>query len=301
MSTESAATPVGRPGLAALLSLAAGAGHLYAGWPRAAFQTMGIDILLAFVSALAFVHAGVWVGLVALAIHLGWRVSLAVGAWRLARDRSRVMERWRGRRLALAIIGFIGLSAALGQGYEVVTRALLGEAFRIPSDGMAPTVRSGDYVIVRRTNRAGVERDAICVFHAPGGVLRMMRLVARAGDTIEMHSGVLIRNGVRLAEPYVIRDSALGGAHYPEMLWQRAIVTTRDSASYTPTLDDWGPIVIPAGRFFALGDNRTNSMDSRFYGFLHDSAVTHVPVWIYFSRDPESGIRWSRVGLRIGS
>jgi signal peptidase I len=301
MSTEPAAAPVRRPGLAALLSISAGAGHLYAGWPKAGFRLMGIDILSGIVIALVFFYAPGWPGLVAFVIYLGWRVAVAVSASRLARDRSRVMERWRGRRLALAIIGFIGISAALSQGYQVVTRALLGEAFRIPSNGMAPTVRTGDYILVRRANRADVERDAICVFHAPDGVLRMMRIVARAGDTIEMHSGVLIRNGVRLAEPYVIRDSALGGAHYPEMLWQRAIVTTRDSASYTPTLDDWGPIVIPAGRFFALGDNRTNSLDSRFYGFLHDSAVTHIPVWIYFSRDPESGIRWSRVGLRIGS
>lgn len=262
---------------------------------------MGIDILAAIVTTLAFFYAPGLVGLCSFAIYLGWRASVAVGGWRLARDRSRVMPRWRGRRLVLAIIGFIGMSAAIGQGYQVVTRALLGDAFRIPSDGMAPTVRSGDYIIARRANRAGIERDAVCVFTAPGGVQHMKRLVAQAGDTIEMRAGVLIRNGVRLTEPYVTRDSARGGAHYPEMLWQRAVVPVSDAMSYTPTMDDWGPIVVPPERFFALGDDRTDSVDSRFYGFVHDSAVTHVPVWIYFSREPESGIRWSRVGLRIGS
>jgi signal peptidase I len=59
--------------------------------------------------------------------------------------------------------------------------------------------------------------------------------------------------------------------------------------------------VVPLGEYFLLGDNRGESIDSRYTGFVADSEVVARPVVVFFSRDPVSGrLRWGRVGLRIG-
>jgi signal peptidase I len=84
------------------------------------------------------------------------------------------------------------------------------------------------------------------------------------------------------------------------MRWQRAaIVGVADTATYAPTFNDWGPLVTPRGHFFVLGDNRTDSVDSRMYGFISDTAITHTPRWVYFSWEAGRGVRWSRIGITL--
>jgi signal peptidase I len=75
-----------------------------------------------------------------------------------------------------------------------------------------------------------------------------------------------------------------------------------------PSLHDWGPLVVPARSFFMMGDNRDNSVDSRFYGFVPRQNVRGRPMLVYYSYDPEEGVeyvravtsvRWSRIGSWI--
>ena len=77
--------------------------------------------------------------------------------------------------------------------------------------------------------------------------------------------------------------------------------------SYQPTLQNWGPLVVPADRYFALGDNRQQSLDSRFWGFVEASKVKGRAVFLYWSYDGDTlrpfpwltSVRWSRIGDRI--
>jgi len=76
---------------------------------------------------------------------------------------------------------------------------------------------------------------------------------------------------------------------------------------YRPSRNNWGPLVVPAHQFFVLGDNRDNSLDSRYWGFVPDSLLRGTPVFVYYSFVPDSSaslswltkIRWSRLGTRV--
>ena len=76
---------------------------------------------------------------------------------------------------------------------------------------------------------------------------------------------------------------------------------------YRPTRDNWGPIVVPEHAFFVLGDNRDNSEDSRYWGFVDRSAVRGRPWFVYYSFDVGEDaavpwlreVRWSRIGEAI--
>ena len=83
--------------------------------------------------------------------------------------------------------------------------------------------------------------------------------------------------------------------------WQLPHYVGRDPATYRPTTHDWGPIVIPPGHYFVMGDNRDASYDGRYWGFLPRDHLVGRPLLIYFSyaTDPLR-IRWNRIFRRPG-
>jgi signal peptidase I len=299
-AADASSRPARRPWLAALLSFFAGAGHLYAGWPKRAGIIVVADIVASAAIALSMFFVRGWLSLLTLVLYTGWRLYVVVSAWKVARHQPRILDRLRGWRLAGAIAALVVVSVAVNEVQSVSIKERLGEAFWIPSNAMEPTVLAGDYIVVRRSSRDALIRGTLCVFRKSDGTGFLKRIVALPGDTIAMRGGILIRNGSPVAEPYTMRDSTLGDEHFAEMTWQRAMVVgVAGTASYRPTIDDWGPLVVPDLHVFVLGDNRTNSADSRFIGFIPDSAITHTPAWVYFSRDTALGIRWTRIGHKF--
>ena len=203
-----------------------------------------------------------------------------------------------------------------------VLRALLIEAFRIPSSSMEHTLLVGDFLFVNKAlygaevpivhSRLPAFREPqrldIVVFDSKTqeGVKVVKRLMGMPGDTLEMKHAVLFRNGVREIEPYVQHIDSLSDPAEPEMRqWQLGYLLPEvDRDTYHPSRDNWGPLVVPAGQFFVMGDNRDNSYDSRYWGFVDRRVIRGRPLFVYYSFDHDSwralpfltAIRWSRIG-----
>ncbi|HVH67284.1 MAG TPA: signal peptidase I [Gemmatimonadales bacterium] len=204
----------------------------------------------------------------------------------------------------------------------VVLRSYLIEAFRIPSASMENTLLVGDFLFVskaiyggeleipftgirfwRLPGYADPHRDGIVVFRSvedsTPNLNIVKRVIGEAGDTLQMVHDTVYRNGKRLDEPY-----ALHLEPHPDDPGQRPKIRAiqlaqyvgRDSSHYHPTTHDWGPLVIPAGHYWVMGDNRDESYDSRFWGFLPRSHIVGRPLVIYLSvaNDPWR-IRWNRM------
>jgi signal peptidase I len=203
----------------------------------------------------------------------------------------------------------------------LVLKTLLIEAFRIPSSSMERTLLVGDFLFVNKA-LYGAEvplvhahlpafreprRGDIVVFDSrtQEGVKVVKRLIGMPGDTLEMKRGALTRNGVVQQEPYVQRLDSLSDTIDAEMRWQLPYLLPRvDRGRYQPSRDNWGPLVVPRDSFFVMGDNRDNSYDSRYWGFVPRNVIRGRPLFVYYSFENEpwrvvpflTAIRWARIG-----
>jgi signal peptidase I len=207
----------------------------------------------------------------------------------------------------------------------LIIRTFVVEAFKIPTGSMENTLLVGDFLLVNKAvygaEIPGVgarlpafaepSRSDVVVFFPPHDPSKnyVKRIVGLPGDTLEMRRKVLYINGVPQFEPYTRHVDRFSEPTDSRMLWQREYLVTgkRDWRRYDPTRDSWGPIVVPDGKYFALGDNRDNSEDSRYWGFLEAEAIRGRPMFVYysFSRNPLqpfswlTDVRWGRIGEAI--
>jgi signal peptidase I len=223
-------------------------------------------------------------------------------------------------------------------------RAFVVEAYRIPSPSMVPSLLVGDWLFVNKfiygpnipfTNTLiklripgtpvrlyrDPHRGDIVVFRSPNQIDQpedstptlVKRLIGLPGDTIYMRQGVVYINGMPQRQGYGNHEPAPPGAdtsYDPLFVWQHKfeVKGSRFGAPPTrPVHDNWGPLLIPPAHYMMLGDNRYNSKDSRYWGFVPRNNVRGEPIFVYYSYDPECGsgvcfltnIRWSRIGHLI--
>jgi signal peptidase I len=218
----------------------------------------------------------------------------------------------------------------------LVLRAFFLEAYRIPSGSMIPTLLIGDWLFVNKlvygpnipftsTNLPGYaepKRGDVVVFKSPyqpdeaeigndPTPTLVKRLVGMPGDTIYMRAGLLHINGVPQRQGYGAEDNPKGDPNevHPLFDWQKKVglaQTRFGAAPAQPTHDDWGPFIVPAKHFFMMGDNRYNSKDSRYWGFVPRDNVRGRPIFIYYTFVPSAesdralsfltDIRWGRIG-----
>ncbi|WP_025270060.1 signal peptidase I [Hippea sp. KM1] len=169
-------------------------------------------------------------------------------------------------------------------------RAFFVEAFKIPSSSMEPTLLVGDHVLANRliygikvpiTGKMIIpikhpQRGDVVIFRWPKdrSIYFIKRCVGIPGDTLQMKNKILYRNGKRVNEPYVVhRDPNI----YPKDTDISTFKTLWGSR------DNWGPIKVPKGEYFMMGDNRDNSYDSRYWGFVPERNIVGKAFIIYGS------------------
>jgi len=172
------------------------------------------------------------------------------------------------------------------------------QPFLIPSESMERTLLVGDFLLFNKqvyapANRLtrwllpyrDVERGDIIIFHHPQPPLLVKRVVGIPGDRLRIEDGRVIVNGVTLDEPYAAFEPAPPNPfrdNFPAAVYTDPQVDP-DWWREMQTLTRNGELVIPAGEYFVLGDNRNHSKDSRFWGFVPRQAIVARPLVIYFS------------------
>lgn len=232
------------------------------------------------------------------------------------------MKEW-AKSIGLALLLFL------------IIRTFLVQAFKIPTGSMEKTLLVGDFLLVNKLafgastphripfvgtelpsfripGYDSPERGDIVVFEYPldRSLDYVKRCVAVAGDTVEMHDKVLYLNGVQQDEAYVqnadpnIQRSRGRSSGSSRFAWQRNYLTEeghrRHGGNYAPTRDNFGPLYVPEGHYFCLGDNRDYSSDSRYWGFVSEELIKGRPVILYFSWNRRMFLpRFERIGVII--
>ncbi len=169
----------------------------------------------------------------------------------------------------------------------LVVRTFLFAPFRIPSGSMIPAIQIGDQIFATMFSygipvpltdikffRQPIERGDIVIFPAPPdpSIDFIKRTVALEGETIQIREDKVYINGTLLKESYAFFD--------PE----------NRMASQHPNVSNFGPVTVPKGHLLTMGDNRYNSHDGRFWGYVPIKKVKGKGQMVYWSKDIRAGI-----------
>ena len=205
--------------------------------------------------------------------------------------------------LRTQVMPFVIMAAVFGS-----FRSAIADWNVVPSGSMNPTIVEGDRIFVNKLayglrvpfttwyvgHWAEPTRGDVVVFRSPADGERMVkRCVAIAGETVELIDNQLFINGqsaiyqfpgvAPLTGPVVVTEQTDGGTH-------PLLITPRVRARR-----NFGPVTVPPGHYFMLGDNRDNSADSRYFGFVPRDYITGRSSSVILSLDPETyAPRWDR-------
>ncbi len=176
-------------------------------------------------------------------------------------------------------------------------RAYIIQAFKIPSGSMIPTLLVGNHILVTKfiygTNvpfsdkhflvLKRPEKGDIIVFKYPEDPKKdfIKRVIATEGDLLESKDKVIYVNGKTVMEPFTY--------HSDRNIRPRG----------NDVRDNFGPLVVPPNKIFAMGDNRDQSYDSRYWGFVDAKDVKGKALIIYWSWDPKHWLRFNRTGRLV--
>ena len=288
---ETRCVAIRKPWLAGLLSsLLPGLGQLYNGQLKKAIMLAVFTLVV-----VRPIHAGLMIYVpfpppynVALPMLLVVVVLVAIvrDATRAARQHGNnyaliSYNKWYAYLSFLALCGFV--LQPIG---EHLSRQCV-QAFNIPAGSMAPTLLVGDHVLVDKSiswNGKLLQRGEIIVFKFPEDETKdfIKRIIGLPGETIQ------IRDKIVYVNDKLLEDSAYTQRIDPGVI----------DGTINPR-DNFGPVTVPDEAYFVMGDNRDQSLDSRFWGYVHHSKVMGKLFFIYWSWDQESmSVRWNRIGQR---
>ena len=282
-----------KPWTASLLTfLQPGFGHLYCGsWTKGIYfyllSKVAIIILGCFLLWFPFpkinVVISVILGIGFIAIIIKYSVDFArqEGDFYVLKP----INKWYFYLLILAIVW-----AGEGLFLDDFIKNSFARAFKFPSASMIPTVLKGDHVLANNLNYyfKEPERNELVTFLYPEDESKVFlkRIIGLPGDTLQIKDKVLFMNREKVEDqPYTQRidPGIIDGQINPR--------------------DNFGPITVPPNSYFVMGDNRDQSLDSRFFGFVKREKILGRVSVIYWSWDSDASwsevIRWNRIGLRL--
>jgi signal peptidase I len=172
------------------------------------------------------------------------------------------------------------------------------QPFRIPSESMESTLLVGDFLLVDKQTGApsafdtllppaAIRRGDVIVFHDPvdSSLHLVKRVIGLPGDHLRLHDQHVYINGRALTEPYAVYRPGPPDNFRDNFPRLQSPDPDINSVWWIKmrTLVDNGELIIPTGNYFVLGDNRNDSEDSRYWGFVPRSAIVGKPLLIYFS------------------
>lgn len=176
--------------------------------------------------------------------------------------------------------------------FALLVRSFLIQPFQIPSESMRETLLVGDYLFatkfeyglkipftdIKIFDGRDPERGEVVIFEYPMNPSMdfIKRIIGIPGDVIEIRNKQLYRNGELVKEDYI---------------------QFTEPNLFVPVRDNYGPVTVPKDKYFVMGDNRDNSMDSRFWGFVDKNAIFAHPWRIFWSF--KGSARWDRIGQKI--
>jgi signal peptidase I len=288
-----------RPWLAALLTLiATGLGHLYAGKPKRGLILFAIQICLTVVLCIfIIVVPNIFIIIIFLIGAFAFAVYCVVDAFSIAKRNKENYEPAKYNRWFV----YAGYAVILGLLLQLATegvKAGLVKAYKIPARSMIPSLLVGDHFLVNKfiygvkiplsgktiISVSEPKRGDVIVFLYPRDRNRefIKRVIGVGGDKIEIKNKKIFINDREFKDLYgVFSDTMI----LPASMQPR---------------DNFGPVTVPEKSIFVMGDNRDESLDSRFWGFVDLKDVVGKAYMVYFSwnRD-EHEVRWARLGHLI--
>jgi signal peptidase I len=175
--------------------------------------------------------------------------------------------------------------------FVLVFTTYIAQATQVPTESMKPTIMVGDHFFLDKIAfpanypaavrpylpRRSVKRGDIVAFKSPvdGNIPFVKRVIGEPGDTVLVHEKSLYVNGTVLEEPYKIH---VDSTTYEEDPWTPDELKVRDN---------YGPITVPQDSYFVMGDNRDNSNDSRYWGFVTRDEIIGKPLFVYWSYESD--------------
>lgn len=202
-------------------------------------------------------------------------------------------------------------------------RSFLFEPFRIPSGSLEPTLDVGDFILVNKFDygvrlpvihnlvypTGKVHRGDIIVFRYPAkpSIDYIKRVIGVPGDHISYINKVLYVNGQEAPQTFVQNTTDRGedGTLWDVTQKEENFLGLKHQIYQTPSRanDDFKDVVVPEGYYFAMGDNRDDSADSRYWGFVPEKNLIGKAsvIWLSWNADGDllHKIRWHRVGTVI--
>jgi signal peptidase I len=217
-----------------------------------------------------------------------------------------------------------------GWGYSILVAVMIATSFKsaiadwnvVPTGSMKPTIVEGDRIFVNKlaydlkipyttwhiAEWSDPKRGDIVVFYSPADGKRLVkRVVGIPGDSIAMRNNRLIINGSRVgyeSADFLKNDDASNGGYDGRRRFIENLNGTKHPVMITPQKPSprsFRPVSVPEGHFFMLGDNRDNSADSRYFGYVERSQIVGQATAIVASLDINNHYRprWERFFTRL--